>query len=658
MDRPKHHWIVFVGLALVSCGVVLLALQWLYPAADVDKPTPVTPLPLNYRSSDRAEPAAPVTPAAEASAAVLRGRVIDAVTRSPIEKFEVQLQPFRHDSEVEPPPLTRSFHSESGRFAWQDAPIGTWKVSVAAPDHQRFEIEALSITAGQQTSDLLVPLLRGYKVTGRVFDARSSAGIADASISYAESGELGFSGGNARSKKDGAFVLEGVPRGRVKLTVYSQAHAHRELDIDVSEQTPPVEIGLSRGGTISGFLVTASGAPVAGPVALVNDQNASFMKRTDEAGAFSFDRLSAGRYRLGAGAAWQEIVLGPDELREGIVLTAAVFPGRTVRGTVRGLRPEEMKRAFVVLRSETRRATAMRPLDEQGAFVLREVPPGRAEIKVDADSVNRTVVRTIEVPANRDLVVDIEIPAGVRVSGRVTQGGKPVAAGRAVRIAPAGGSQGSFHRAMTADGGTYRIDGVPAGEYDITAQDGAGRRIAISGDSVIDLEVPAVQLSGLVLEEHGTVPIVGALVYIAVLEGGAPSARRFDTSDHFGRFELLGLEPGDVVVSAYKPGYELFRERITYVSPVANKSIRLRPGTGVEIGAHVASSGAAVRDLQVIEALRDGGGLGIVLQVRLDENGVGSIPSGLAGSTLTIEGAGRSIVVREWDGQPLDLQLR
>ena len=55
----------------------------------------------------------------------------------------------------------------------------------------------------------------------------------------------------------------------------------------------------------------------------------------------------------------------------------------------------------------------------------------------------------------------------------------------------------------------------------------------------------------------------------------------------------------------------------------------------------------------------DGGGLGIVLSMQLDENGVGSLPKGLTGSTLEIyDGAGRRILVREWDGQPLDLKFR
>lgn len=661
MDRPKHHWFIFLGLALVSCGVVLLGLRLLDQREDGgDQPPVTTARPAEPSTEQTESPSAPTpdtnatTPSPAVGTGIVRGRVIDAVTRHAVRKFEIRLQ---DGAGLDVPPVVRTFQSDTGSFSWSDAPVGLWNVTFVAPDHQHFEIEALRIAADKATRELLVLLLRGYEVTGRVFEVHSGAGIQGLTIRYKESSDGGFGRGDGTSKKDGTFVLAGVPRGQVTLSVYSQDHAPRELDIVVTERTPPVEIGLSRGGTISGFLVTTGGAPMAGPVALVNEQNASFMKRSDEAGAFSFGKLSAGRYRLGAGAGWQEIVLGPDEQRDGVVLTAGLFPGRTVRGTVRGLRAEEMKHAFVVLRSETRRATAMRPLDEQGAFVLRELPPGRAEIKIEVESSKRTVVRTIEVPANRDLVVDIEVPVGMRVSGRVTQGGKPVAEGRAVRIKPAGGPQGSFHRTMTADGGTYRIDGVPAGEYDITAEEGAGRRISISGDSVFDLEVPAVQLSGRVLEEDGTVPIVGARVYVAVLEGAASGTRRFDTSDHFGRFELLGLKPGDVVLSAYKPGYELFRERITYVSPVADKAIRLRPGTGVEIRAHVASSGAAVRDLQVAEALRDGD-LGMVLQIRLDENGVGSLPSGLAGSTLTIDGAGRSIVVREWDGQPLDLQLR
>jgi hypothetical protein len=655
---PKHRWIILVGLALVSCGTVLLGLRWLYPAADGEPPAPVT----SDRPADR-EPVPPkpaeipATTPDNSSAAVLRGRVIDAATRRAIEEFEVRLLLLQHDLEVEPPPLTRTFQSATGHFEWKNAPVGIWQVTVAAADHQQFQIDTLTIAAGQETRDLLVPLLRGYKVSGRVFDQRSGAGIPDASIWYMEAGDLWHSRGGFRSRKDGTFTLEGVPRGSVTFGFQSQEHARRELDIVVSERTPPLEVALSRGGTISGFLVTAGGAPLVGPVTLVNEQNFSFRKRTDDTGAFSFGQLSPGHYRLGGGVDWQDIVLGPDERREDVFITAPMPSGRTVRGTVRGLRSEEAEHAFATLRSQTKGPIAMRPLDKEGTFILRGVPPGRADLGIDLGSGKRTLVRSVEIPADRDLIVDIDVPAGARVSGRVTQGGKPVAAGRSVSIAPAEGKHGSFHRARTSADGTYRVDGVPAGEYQINAELGEVRRVSILGDTVIDLDIPAVQLGGRVLEKAGTVPIVNATLFATPLKGAASGTRPATFSNHFGEFQLTGLTPGEVMLSAYKSGYELYRERIVYASPVTDLTIRLTPGTGIAVKVRVAQSDAAVRAIDVRELLPDGS-LGVILQIRLDQDGSGSLPAELAGSTLEISGAGRTGLVRKWDGQPLDLQLR
>ena len=284
--------------------------------------------------------------------------------------------------------------------------------------------------------------------------------------------------------------------------------------------------------------------------------------------------------------------------------------------------------------------------------------PGPAELTVSAGPSSREVRKRIEVPADKDLVVDMELVAGVRLSGRVTRGDKPAEAGNTVWMYPFPRQQGnSYHGRTTADG-TYRIEGVVAGEYDVMTATGASRRIGIADqDVVLDLELPVVQLAGRVIEDGGTVPVVEALVCATSLGADPPGIRPNDRSDHFGHFKLAGLEPGEVVLSAYKRGYELFRERMDYAAPLLDMTIKLRPARGVEVKAHVASTGAALRELDVSEHI-DGGGLGIVLSMPLDENGVGSLPKGLAGSTLEIYGAGRRIVVREWDGQPLDLQFR
>ena len=116
------------------------------------------------------------------------------------------------------------------------------------------------------------------------------------------------------------------------------------------------------------------------------------------------------------------------------------------------------------------------------------------------------------------------------------------------------------------------------------------------------------------------------------------------------------MEPGEYLLSAYKPGYEMHRERISYGSAIEGMMIRLRPGEGVQIRVRDARSGRPIQSVRANETL--GERHGSSLQVRLDENGLGRIPSALAGSTLTFY-AGNYVpaVVRDWSGQELDLQL-
>jgi hypothetical protein len=47
------------------------------------------------------------------------------------------------------------------------------------------------------------------------------------------------------------------------------------------------------------------------------------------------------------------------------------------------------------------------------------------------------------------------------------------------------------------------------------------------------------------------------------------------------------------------------------------------------------------------------------LWIPLNREGVGSLPSALAGNKLTIygRGDGKPIVIDDWDGQPLELKL-
>ena len=58
---------------------------------------------------------------------------------------------------------------------------------------------------------------------------------------------------------------------------------------------------------------------------------------------------------------------------------------------------------------------------------------------------SRYTHKSIDVPADQDVVLDIVFPPGARVSGRVTQGAKPVAE-RSIWVGSPGGNADVGHR--------------------------------------------------------------------------------------------------------------------------------------------------------------------------------------------------------------------
>ena len=189
----KHPIAVF-GLVLLAIGAALLfGRQWSSSTeSTLSKAEPVTQQPVEP-TVDRAEPppvaaatatAAPNAPAA-APGGTFRGRAIDAVTRQPVEKFEITLEGVPEGNIVgDEPRVAKTFKSTDGRFAWRQAPVGNWNVTVAAPRYQHFHFDNLSIAPGKTTREVVMPLQRGHTLEGRVFDQVSGAGIGEAYVSF------------------------------------------------------------------------------------------------------------------------------------------------------------------------------------------------------------------------------------------------------------------------------------------------------------------------------------------------------------------------------------------------------------------------------------------------------------------------------------------
>jgi hypothetical protein len=293
-------------------------------------------------------------------------------------------------------------------------------------------------------------------------------------------------------------------------------------------------------------------------------------------------------------------------------------------------------------------------VDDRGAFVLRGVQPGQVQVVAEV-SMRRQWVKTVDVPADSDVTVNFEFPAGSRLSGRVTHDGKPLAR---IWISPRPAVEQPVYSYGTASAqdGTYVINDLADGEYVLSVGDFRSKPVKVAGDTVFDVDIPLAQLSGRILEDGGKVPVVNALVEVWPTEPDSARNRRWNQSNHFGQFGLTGLEPGEYLFTAYKPGYEMFRKRIAYDSPVSDMTIRLQQDPGVPIRVQAADTGKPLDEIYVVEVIGERNGVRLV--VPLDAEGAGYIPAALEGSRLSVAASGfAQAIVESWSGQQLDLKL-
>jgi hypothetical protein len=518
-----------------------------------------------------------------------------------------------------------------------------------------FNVDEFQVSAEGPTRELVIPLLRGFAVRGHVFELSTRAAIVDARISFQQVGvaeSFSRSRAFAESNENGSFTLDGVPGGDIVLTVGARDHAYRELAVAVDEYTPPQEIGLSSGGTIAGIVTTTAGVPIKSTVQL-EGPGPGHLGETNDAGQFAYRHMPPGRYRVSVdtsvGSARQEFALGQDETKDGVVLI--VGAGRTVRGTVVGLRPEQLQTTHLLLRTESENASLTGRPDEWGAYALTGVPPGHAVMTALGPGVRFDT--TVEVPTDQDVTLDIVFPTGARLSGRVTQGGEP-AAQKNIWMRPVEDQSNTLYRTSTSGDGVYEIEGLPPGEYRLRVDEDINRAITMASDTVLDIDIPSVQLSARVVEDGASVPVVGANVYV---RGSAPETARVQgdkQTDDFGQFTFTGIEPGEIVLIVYKPGYELYRETIAYSSPITNRTIALRKSTGVEVRVQPGSR-RFPRGFTITQSF-PGNGYVVDLWMPLDREGAGHVPIALAGTTLQIgRFSGDPIMIEKWDGQPFEL---
>ena len=141
-------------------------------------------------------------------------------------------------------------------------------------------------------------------------------------------------------------------------------------------------------GSISGTVSTEDGNPVAGAgVAIWDDERNHMETRTDEDGAFAFERVPAGAWNIrasmeGMEAAQDQIEVAANENTEVLLVLGDDGGGGgddgvgSVSGTVFNQRREAVAGAAVTLMNDRREVIGETETDDEGAFSFEEVPAG------------------------------------------------------------------------------------------------------------------------------------------------------------------------------------------------------------------------------------------------------------------------------------------
>jgi hypothetical protein len=483
-----------------------------------------------------------------APGATLGGRVVQEGGGEPVAGVAVTAVAVSGDST---PQTTRS--GPDGVFQLTELAPGAYQLA-AAGESWRSEPQWATAVLGAPLTTLAITVSRATTVAGAVeVDGRPCAGAFVQLEGRAPATGAADGAGQVR--------IEGVAPGRYALTVTCNGATPLRETVQVAAGEAPRAWRLDRGLAVTGTVVTAGGAPVAG--AGINVSAAQTSARagaasrcvSDAVGRFSCGGLVPGAYGCFADRSGAPI---SDTATVTLAAGAPAAPvSLVVRPTgavqVKVLRPDGTPADGVTVSAWRR--------DEQVAFGRRSGPGelmfealevGSYELAVGGAAAVRPGKNVLIARDGEQLQVTLQAPAAGELRGRVVdERGLPVpdAWVRAERSS-ALGPDTDLAPLMTMAGadGTFVLRGVAREDHDVRASgalgEGTARGVRPGAPLVIEVRRFGA-LSGVVRDRAGA-PVPSFDLTVT----GADGARTMRVSDEGGRWTVPSLAPGQWDVAA------------------------------------------------------------------------------------------------------------
>lgn len=510
-------------------------------------------------------PEGPVTVRVQRARA-LEGRVVDERDGAPVagvtiavtkELLLAQGQSFRNVGNAE--------SGEDGAFRVEGIGPGGHVLWISAEGFKPVRLE-VDVPEDEASRPVTVIMRRGLSISGRVEEATGApaAGVhVDLAPAAAEQGSRTGMGMrvDVRTDPEGRFSVEGLDPGRYLLSVGDDAGfgASEIVEAGANEE---VVLRLRAPGSLLCRVVEPGGAPVAGAevMAMPAQTVAGGVQRrtTGPDGAASFEVLAAERHRLQVSAdglppAMQVVTVSSGQMAE---ITVTLERGGTLVGRVLGLTAEQLARVSVSVRGNGARVR------EDGSFTITGVRVGVGQVSawLLPEGTERDATFEIVDPET-PVSVELDFGGGAALAGTVTRGGRGAAGLRVAAVA----GRGRATSTVTGQDGSYRLEGIEEGDVVVTVNSDTGatlatRRLAASGTTRADFEIPAGEVVGRVIDAatREGVPQVS----LTLRGGSSPPVERTAQGAEDGAFRIGELADGDYHVRATAPGFAPAEERV------------------------------------------------------------------------------------------------
>ncbi|MDX2090450.1 MAG: carboxypeptidase regulatory-like domain-containing protein [Kofleriaceae bacterium] len=477
-----------------------------------------------------------------------------------------------------------------GSFAFDDLPEGEYSVIAEWNDAYAEELE---LTVNEYTDPVMLELARGPSV--RVHVTREGGAPVVGAL-------VRTSGRRTKTDADGYAMLRAVDFDSEYITVVAatlETKGTRIVTGDDPAATIEYAIELGAGTDVIGTVVDEAGLPVADAIVDLDQVEGARSERahTDEHGAFTFDAIGQGHYKLAARS---------DLHVEGPELTVDVDGTAPVRTLVRVVRGAEVTGIVVdsqgrpIAGAEVHVGRHWVETKADGTFHAAGLAAGLIELGARTKTgAARTEAFQLAAREHRKarLVIETSSIAGIVVDAN----GQPV--GEVSVFARSDDPQGYGH-ATTDAGGRFDLGGVPPGDYEITAtredsrHDGAKIRVAAGTRNVKLVVADRAGLTATVMLDGVPVRYYGyELLAPDDKQPWSPTAVR----DANGTFTDEDAQPGRWTVAIVGPGFKQLL--VPNVQIVAGRTtnlgiVRVQRGASMH-GRVVDANGAAVANAEV-----------------------------------------------------------